>query len=142
MTKNPSKTLNDLSSEIHDGFFKYARVFFSKIVIIAINISEMRQRGRFAGFSLYTSNSGNTGDLRNSSLCYMDGPTLPPLNFTTTCIISGRYIVFYNERLDGIKYPAGYETSSTVYTELCEVQVYGKQPVCFIIPPRKRSCGA
>nr|XP_022312350.1 multiple epidermal growth factor-like domains protein 6 isoform X2 [Crassostrea virginica] len=83
---------------------------------------ERRQQGRFAGFSIYT---GNTDNLENSSLCYKDGPTLPPLNFTTTCFISGRYIIFYNERLDGVTYPAGYETSSTVYTELCEVQVYG-----------------
>ncbi|XP_078327619.1 receptor-type tyrosine-protein phosphatase alpha-like [Crassostrea virginica] len=83
---------------------------------------EMRQRGRFAGFSLYISNTGNR---TSSSLCYKDGPSLPPLNFTTTCTRSGRYVIFYNERLDGATYPTGYEVASLVYTELCEVIVYG-----------------
>ena len=86
---------------------------------------ESRQRGRFAGFSLYIS---NTGDRVSSSLCYKDGSTLPPLNFTTTCTLSGRYIMYYNERLDGVTYPAGYEdiTRHSVLTDLCEVTVNGK----------------
>ena len=83
----------------------------------------MRQRGRFAGFSLYVS---NTGSLDNSSLCYNDGPQLPPLNFTTNCMKSGRYVIFYNERRNGETYPAGYEVSTNVFMELCEVQVQGK----------------
>ena len=82
----------------------------------------MRQRGRFAGFSIYIS---NTGDRESSSLCYKDGQTLPPLNFTISCTLSGRYVIFYNERGDGVTYPAGYEVTSNVYTELCEVIVYG-----------------
>ena len=82
----------------------------------------MRQRGRFAGFSLYVS---NTGAIDDSTLCYRDGPHLPPLNFTTTCIISGRFVIFYNERLDGVSYPSGYEIMH-VFTELCEVFVLGK----------------
>ena len=82
----------------------------------------MRQRGRFAGFSLYISNTGNR---ESSSLCYKDGPKLPPLNFTTNCTLFGRYVIFYNERLDGVTYPAGYEVNSLVQTELCEVIVYG-----------------
>ncbi|XP_052693423.1 multiple epidermal growth factor-like domains protein 10 [Crassostrea angulata] len=82
---------------------------------------ENRQRGRFAGFSLYVS---TTGDIRGSTLCYKNGPQLPPLNFTTTCTEHGRYVIFYNERLDGISYPEGYEKTS-VYTELCEVIVQG-----------------
>ncbi|XP_065934203.1 uncharacterized protein [Magallana gigas] len=80
-----------------------------------------RQRGRFAGFSLYVS---FTGDIQGSILCYKDGPQLPPLNFTTTCTEHGRYVIFYKERLDGAKYPAEYETGN-VYTELCEVIVQG-----------------
>ena len=84
----------------------------------------MRQRGRFAGFSLYISYTGNTYNLDNSSLCYEDGPGLPPLNFTTICITSGRYVTFYNERLGKESYPSGYETIN-VFTELCEVIVYG-----------------
>ena len=83
---------------------------------------ENRQRGRFAGFSLYVSSNGSRD---NSSLCYKDGPDLPPLNFTTTCITSGRYVTFYNERLDGVIYPKEYEVSDVV-SELCEVIVKGK----------------
>ena len=74
----------------------------------------------------YISNSGNTDNLDNSSLCFKDGPQLPPLNFTLTCVTSGRYVIFYNERLDGVTYPEGYEVSTNVYTELCEVYVNGK----------------
>lgn len=80
-----------------------------------------RQRGRLAGFSLYLS---NTGAIQGSYLCYKDGPQLPPLNFTTECIESGRYVIFYNERFDGVSYPTEYELSN-VFTELCEVIVKG-----------------
>lgn len=81
----------------------------------------MRQRGRFAGFSLYISNSN---DRKNSDLCYKDGLQLPPLNFTTLCIGYGRYVIFYNERLHGVSYPSDYQHTS-IYTELCEVIVQG-----------------
>ena len=83
---------------------------------------ERRQQGRFAGFSIYVSSDGSRD---YASLCYKDGPQLPALNFTTTCIASGRYVIFYNERLPGVKYPDGYIIDS-VYTELCEVTVHGK----------------
>lgn len=82
-----------------------------------------RQRGRFAGFSVYVS---NTGDIQGSSLCYKDGSQLPPLNFTTTCTERGRFIIFYNERLDGVTYPDGYVIQN-VFTELCEVIVQGTE---------------
>ena len=86
----------------------------------------MRQRGRLAGFSLYISASGNiTGSVR----CYKDGPQLPPLNFTTTCFTTGRYAIFYNERLDGVTYPGTYQTSHAVTMELCEVVVLGKDNI-------------
>lgn len=49
---------------------------------------------------------------------------LPPLNFTTTCTKSGRYVIFYNERLDGVTYPEGYGVANVI-TELCEVKVQG-----------------
>ena len=84
---------------------------------------EKRQQGRFAGFSLLVS---NTATMENSSLCYKDGSQLPALNFTTTCISSGRYITLYNERLIGVTYPNGYANGS-IYTELCEVIVRGKE---------------
>lgn len=80
---------------------------------------EYRQQGRFAGFSIYVS---DTGVIQGSNLCYKDGPQLPPLNFTTTCREYGRFVIFHNERKDEVVYPHGYELSN-MYTELCEVIV-------------------
>lgn len=82
----------------------------------------MRQKGRFAGFSLYVS---KTGDIQSSTLCYKNGPQLPPLNFTKICTEYGRYVIYFNERMDGVSYPSTYEISN-VFTELCEVSVKGK----------------
>ena len=96
---------------------------FSIPITFFLCFLESRQRGRFAGFSLYISNSEDRDD---PSLCFKDGPALPPLNFTTTCTLSGRYVIFYNERLDGVTYPVGYEAVANVYMELCEVTVNGK----------------
>lgn len=94
-----------------------------------------RQRGRFAGFSLYVSNTdvSTAADIKASTLCYKDGPQLPPLNFTTVCTESARYVIFYNERLYGVVYPKGYIIVNVV-TELCEVIVQGKckKKSCFI----------
>lgn len=82
---------------------------------------ENRQRGRFAGFSLFVSKSGV---LQGSTLCYQDGSQLPPLNFTATCSTYGRYVIYYNERLDIVTYPPGYELFA-VSTEICEFIVQG-----------------
>lgn len=90
-------------------------------LLLAFYGVEDRQRGRFAGFSLYVS---NTGDIKESTLCYKDGPQLPPLNFSTTCTEYGRYVIFYNERKPGVVYPTQYQLTN-VYTELCEVIVKG-----------------
>ena len=99
-------------------------VYNLSFCLLNINISkESRQRGRFAGFSLYVS---NTTDKDSGTLCYKDGPGLPPLDFFTNCLLQGLYVIFYNERLDGTTYPSGYETSN-VYTTLCEVIVTGKK---------------
>ena len=92
-------------------------------MFIFVIVLELRQRGRFAGFSLFVSNDGN---INGSFLCYKDSTSLPTLNFTTNCIFSGRYVIFYNERLDGVTYPAGYEVSGSILMELCEVNVNGK----------------
>lgn len=89
--------------------------------------SETRQRGRFAGFSLYILDTdvSKTDDIQKTKLCYKDGPLLPPLNFTTICKAYGRYVIFYNERKQvGGDYPYGYEVTN-VFTELCEVIVQG-----------------
>lgn len=58
-------------------------------------------------------------------MCYKDGQHLPPLNLTIVCAEPGRYVIFYNERLDGATYPTGYELVN-LFTELCEVIVQGK----------------
>ncbi|XP_065921325.1 receptor-type tyrosine-protein phosphatase epsilon-like [Magallana gigas] len=87
------------------------------------DITMSQKMGRFAGFSLYVS---NTTDRHMGYMCYKDGPELPPLDFNTTCITHGRYVIFYNERLNGTTYPIGYENTN-VFTELhvCEVTVTG-----------------
>lgn len=87
---------------------------------------ETRQRGRFAGFSLFVSDIdvSTDSDIRRSTVCYKDGPQLPPLNITITCTEYGHYVIFYNERLDTNIYPTGYEVVNVV-TELCELVVKG-----------------
>lgn len=91
-----------------------------------------RQKGRFAGFSLYLSNTSISENRPNGNLCYKNGPALPPLNFNTNCKTHGRYVIFYNERLDQINYPSGY-TLASVFTELCEVTVTGTVKL-FLVP--------
>lgn len=87
-----------------------------------------RQKGRLAGFSLYVSNSDVKfpDDIKKTTLCYKDEPELPPLNLTIKCMEYGRYVIFFNERMDNIVYPREYEDTN-VFTELCEVIVKGKQ---------------
>lgn len=68
----------------------------------------------------------------NSTLCYKDGPQLPPLNFTTLCIGYGRYVIFYNERMPGVSYPSDYQLRN-LYTELCEVIVQGNSDPLFLL---------
>lgn len=64
------------------------------------------------------------------SLCYKNEQELPPLDFNTTCSIRGRYVIFYNDRLNGTSYPREYEKAA-VFTELCEVTVLGIVILCF-----------
>lgn len=40
-----------------------------------------------------------------------------------TCVTHGRYVIYYNNRTS-LLYPSDY--SQHAYTELCEVEVYGK----------------
>nr|XP_022306123.1 uncharacterized protein LOC111112691 [Crassostrea virginica] len=95
-------------------------IYSINILFKNYNGEERRQQGRFAGFSMYVSSDGARD---KTSLCYKDGPKLPALNFTTTCFMSGRYVIFYNERLNDVDYPNGY-IAYPVYTELCEVTVH------------------
>lgn len=39
------------------------------------------------------------------------------------CALSGRYVIYYNERKEGYVYPANY--SQYAFADLCEVEVYG-----------------
>ena len=103
---------------------KFNKVVCFIHIFLLFLCKESRQRGRFAGFSVYVS----VNDGEREFLCYKDGPGLPPLNITITCYRSGRYVIFYNERLDGVTYPTGYQ--SNVFTELCEVIVFGKALLC------------
>ncbi|XP_062575960.1 proprotein convertase subtilisin/kexin type 5-like [Saccostrea cucullata] len=79
--------------------------------------------GRFLGFSLYISNSTQRND---GHLCFNDTnytvKTIPPV-VTIICPVNGQYVIYYNERLDGISYPVDY--SEYAFNELCEVEVYG-----------------
>ena len=66
----------------------------------------------------------NTTDRDHGVWCYKNGLQLPPLDVTISCITHGRFVIYYNERVDGTNYPTGYETGNVV-TELCEVTVRG-----------------
>ena len=78
---------------------------------------------RFLGFSISISNTTNKNE---GVLCFKDKnqtrATIPnPVNIT--CRYHGRYIIYYNDRIQQSS-PVGY--SSYAYNELCEVKVYGK----------------
>ncbi|XP_062612083.1 uncharacterized protein LOC134273881 isoform X1 [Saccostrea cucullata] len=78
---------------------------------------------RSLGFYIYVSNTTNRSD---SYICFHDTnftkSTLPTV-FDISCLIHGQYVIFYNERLPGVKYPEDY--SSKAVTDLCEIEVYG-----------------
>ncbi|XP_061166292.1 multiple epidermal growth factor-like domains protein 10 [Saccostrea echinata] len=78
---------------------------------------------RFAGFFLYVSNTTFRDD---GYLCFHEIQTVdgtPTENQTISCPVHGRYVIFYNERRQGVTYPKFY--SQYVFNELCEVEVYG-----------------
>ena len=78
---------------------------------------------RFLGFSLFVSNTTNRLD---GILCFKDNDfnisTIPSV-FNTTCTVHGQYVIYYNERLEGVTYPDDY--SLKAYNGICEVEVYG-----------------
>ena len=66
----------------------------------------------------------NTTDWNHGFLCHKNGRELPPLDVTISCIMHGRFVIYYNDRLNGTNYPAEYEIDN-VFNELCEVTVRG-----------------
>ncbi|XP_061191084.1 receptor-type tyrosine-protein phosphatase T-like [Saccostrea echinata] len=79
--------------------------------------------GRFAGFSLYVSNTTLKDD---GYLCFHEIQTVdgtPTENQTISCPVHGRYVIYYNERRPDVTYPSYY--SQYAYIELCELEVYG-----------------
>ena len=75
------------------------------------------------GFSVYVS---NTTDISNRTLCFKDtdfnSSTIPAV-FNITCSVHGQYVIYYNERLQGVSYLDEYSTFA--WNALCEVEVYG-----------------
>lgn len=81
---------------------------------------------RFLGFSVYVS---NTTCKEDGVLCFRDTiytRTTIPNQMNITCVTHGRYVIYYNNRTS-LLYPSDY--SQHAYTELCEVEVYGKLKV-------------
>ncbi|XP_078327391.1 uncharacterized protein LOC111112176 [Crassostrea virginica] len=79
--------------------------------------------GRFLGFSLYISNTTNKSD---GVLCFKDTSftqsTIPSV-FDIPCPVHGQYVIYFNERSEGVTYPDDYSTYA--FNELCEVEVFG-----------------
>ena len=82
---------------------------------------------RFLGFSVYVS---NTTHKDGGTLCFKDRhftlSTIPAV-INITCLALGQYVIYYNERLARVTYPAGY--SSNAFNELCELEVFGKSDI-------------
>ncbi|XP_056002226.1 platelet endothelial aggregation receptor 1-like isoform X4 [Ostrea edulis] len=77
----------------------------------------------FAGFFLYVSNTTSKDD---GHLCFheIQNVTGTPIEIQTIrCSVHGRYVIYYNERIQGVTYPSYY--SQYANNDLCEVEVFG-----------------
>ncbi|XP_052696293.1 uncharacterized protein LOC128174907 [Crassostrea angulata] len=81
------------------------------------------QKSSPLGFYLYIS---NTTDKHDGVLCYHEHAhtiyNLPDV-INISCPFKGRHVTYYNERKEGVAYPANY--SRYAFADLCEVEVYG-----------------
>ncbi|VDH90608.1 Hypothetical predicted protein [Mytilus galloprovincialis] len=75
------------------------------------------QWDRLSGYTLFISNSSNP---KYDRLCYEDRPPTyhPNVVQNITCGMTGRYVVFFNER-----------AKPEAYVELCEVEVFAYYPI-------------
>lgn len=80
----------------------------------------MLQKSQDEGFYMYVSETdvSSTKEIKCLSLCNKNGPQLPPLIVTKTCMVHGRYVIVYNERLSSVIYPAECK-NNTVYLRVC-----------------------
>lgn len=88
---------------------------------------------RMAGYFLYVS---NTESINDAHLCFHHDHSIsrkPTINQTINCSVRGRYVIYYNEREQGVHYP--YYYSKYAYNEICELEVFGESQFsnCLII---------
>lgn len=79
---------------------------------------------RMAGFSLFVSNTTSKDD---GHLCFHEIQNVvgtPSEDQRIQCPFHARYVIYYNERRPEVVYPSYY--SEFAYSDLCEVEVYGK----------------
>lgn len=82
---------------------------------------------RMVGYFVYVSNTTSKDD---GYLCYHDESTEQRMlseDQHINCSLQGRFVIYYNERRPGVKYPKFY--SQFAYNELCEVEVYGESDI-------------
>lgn len=80
-------------------------------------------RVRFLGFIVVVFNKI---DYMDGIICYYDKYYIIYILFVVMdiiCVVVGWYVIFYNERINGLKYLKGY--SLYVFVDFCEVEVYG-----------------